>query len=102
VNSQHFPNDNSLQQKHAIALSESQEQESILFLLSEFSEKERMASLSCPLVKEIGLRVSAELDWVGENLGFFLTLASKKGVSSIIDTLLDSISDSEELFVKSR
>jgi len=71
-------------------------------LLSDFNEEDRRASVSRLSIKDIGLRVAAELDRAGENLGFFLTLASKEGVSSIIDTLLDSRSVSEELFVKSR
>jgi len=45
---------------------------------------------------------AVELERLGKNLGFFLTLESKEGVSSIIDTLLDSVSESEELFVISR
>jgi len=68
-------------------LFESQEQESILSLLSEFNEEERRASLSKLLITDMGLRVIVELDRVGENLGFLLTLAAKEGVSSIIDTL---------------
>jgi len=50
----------------------------------------------------MGLRVIVELNRVGENLDFFLTLTAKEGVLSIIDTLLDSTLNSEELFVKSR
>jgi len=46
VYEQHGPNDKSLQCKHAIALSESQEQESVLSLLSEFNEEEIRASVS--------------------------------------------------------
>jgi len=67
----------------------SQEQELVLSLLSEFKEEEGRASLSRLLLKEMGLRVIVELDSMGENLGFFLTLASKEGVSSILDTLFD-------------
>jgi len=48
-------------------------------LLSEFNEEESRASLSGLLIKEMGLRVAVELDRAGENLGLFLTLASKEG-----------------------
>jgi len=42
-------------------------------LLSEFNEEEKRASVSRLSIKDIGLRVAAELDRAGENFGFFLT-----------------------------